>query len=264
MQTSEDLSASALAVEQRGPVAHLTFNRPEKRNALSRDLLLELEKTITRIGRAKEVRVVVLAAKGNVFCAGHDLGEMIGRQEEEYHALFKLCMQAMLGLRQLPQPVIARVQGMATAAGCQLVAACDLAVAAESATFATPGVKIGLFCTTPMVPLVRAIPAKPALEMLLTGRPISAQRALELGLVNRVVPDSRLDEAVTELADAICASSPLTIQLGKRAFYEQLGESEEAAYGQAIDIMTENALAHDAQEGMAAFLQKRRPIWKGE
>jgi enoyl-CoA hydratase/carnithine racemase len=264
MQTSEDLSASGLAVEHRGPVTHLTLNRPEKRNALSGHLLLELEQAITMVARAKDVRVVVLAAKGPVFCAGHDLAEMLDRKEEEYHHLFALCTRVMLGLRQLPQPVIARVQGTATAAGCQLVAACDLAVAAETATFATPGVKIGLFCTTPMVPLVRAIPAKAALEMLLTGRPISAQRALELGLVNRVVPDSGLDEAVTDYADAICASSPLTIQLGKRAFYEQMGESEEAAYGQAVDIMTANALALDAQEGMAAFLQKRRPIWKGE
>ena len=264
MQTVQDSSASGLAVEQRGPVAHWTLNRPEKRNALSRRLLSELEQAITRVATDAAVRVVVLAAEGTVFCAGHDLAEMTGRREEEYHGLFALCSRVMLGLRRLPQPVIARVQGTATAAGCQLVAACDLAVAAEDATFATPGVKIGLFCTTPMVPLVRAVAAKPALEMLLTGTPISARRALELGLVNRVVPVSGLDEAVQELTDAICATSPLTIRLGKKAFYEQLGQREEAAYEQAVAVMTENALAHDAQEGMAAFLQKRRPIWKGD
>ena len=263
METFKDSSASGLAIEQRGPVAHWTLNRPEKRNALSRHLLSELEQAITRVATDETVRVVVLAAKGTVFCAGHDLAEMTDCPEQEYRDLFALCSRVMLGLRRLPQPVIARVQGTATAAGCQLVAACDLAVAAEEATFATPGVKIGLFCTTPMVPLVRAVPTKSALEMLLTGKPITSRRALELGLVNRVVPASGLDEAVKEFADAICMTSPLTIRLGKKAFYEQLGQSEEAAYEQAVSVMTKNALAHDAQEGMKAFLQKRRPIWKG-
>src|SRR5262249_2242493 len=162
------------------------------------------------------------------------------------------------------QPVSARVQGLATAAGCQLVAACDLAVAAEEAAFATPGVKIGLFCTTPMVPLVRAIPAKPALEMLLTGKPISARRAFELGLVNRVVPAADLDAAVSEYVEAILASSPLTVRLGKAAFYDQLALDEAAAYERATDVMTDNARRRDAQEGMQAFLQKRRPVWTGE
>jgi enoyl-CoA hydratase/carnithine racemase len=263
METIKDSSVSGLVVEQRGPVAHWTLNRPEKRNALSRHLLLELEQAITCVATDQTVRVVVLAAKGTVFCAGHDLAEMTGCQEKEYRDLFALCSRVMLGFRRLPQPVIARVQGTATAAGCQLVAACDLAVAAEEATFATPGVKIGLFCTTPMVPLVRAVSAKPALEMLLTGQPISSRRALELGLVNRVVPVSGLDEAVKEFTDAIRTTSPLTIRLGKKAFYEQLGQSEEAAYEQAVAVMTENALAHDAQEGMEAFLEKRRPIWNG-
>jgi enoyl-CoA hydratase/carnithine racemase len=210
------------------------------------------------------VRVVVLSARGSVFCAGHDLGEMVGASEDAYRDLFALCSRVMLGLRRLPQPVIARVQGTATAAGCQLVAACDLAVAAEDATFATPGVKIGLFCTTPMVPLVRAVPAKAALEMLLTGRPIPARRALELGLINRVVPAAELDAAVQDLVAAILASSPLTVRLGKRAFYEQLSLDEAAAYDQAVGVMTANAVCHDAQEGMQAFLQKRRPAWKGE
>jgi enoyl-CoA hydratase/carnithine racemase len=163
----------------------------------------------------------------------------------------------------LPQPAIARVHGVATAAGCQLVAACDLAVAVEGATFATPGVKIGLFCTTPMVPLVRAVPAKAALEMLLTGQPISARRALELGLVNRVVPPEGLDGAVREYVEAILAVSPLVVRLGKAAFYEQLALSEPEAYERAVGVMTENAVCRDAQEGMRAFLEKRRPEWTG-
>ncbi len=240
---------------------HLTLNRPEKRNALSRALLGEMHEALTQI--AADARVVILAANGPAFCAGHDLGEMVGCSEGEYHELFALCSRVMQQLRHLPQPVIARVHGVATAAGCQLVAACDLAVAAEEASFATPGVKIGLFCTTPMVPLVRAIPPKPALEMLLTGKPISARRAAELGLVNRVVPAKDLDAAVREYVEAIIASSPLTIRLGKAAFYDQLALSEAAAYERATDVMTDNALRHDAQEGMTAFLHKRRPNWTG-
>jgi enoyl-CoA hydratase/carnithine racemase len=184
---------------------------------------------------------------------------MIGRTEEEYRALFAMCSRVMLGLRRLPQPVIARVQGVATAAGCQLVAACDLAVAGDEATFATPGVKIGLFCTTPMVPLVRVIPAKPAMEMLLTGAPITAHRALELGLVNRVARNVDLDLEIKALTDTILAMSPQVIRIGKRAFYETQGLDEAGAYDRAVPIMTENALGHDAQEGIAAFLQKRRP-----
>ena len=189
---------------------------------------------------------------------------MVGCAEGEYRELFSLCSRVMLGLRRLPQPVIARVHAVATAAGCQLVAACDLAVAAEGATFATPGVKIGLFCTTPMVPLVRAVPAKAALEMLLTGAPISARRALELGLVNRVVAPDKLDGAVGEFVEAILATSPLVVRLGKAAFYEQLALGEEEAYERAVAVMTDNALRHDAQEGMRAFLEKRRPQWAGE
>ena len=261
---SSSTVASLLLVETRGEVAHIILNRPEKRNALSLALLGEMETALHRIADSKEVRVVVVESRGPVFCSGHDLGEMVGCSEEAYRELFSLCSRVMLQFRRLPQPVIARVQGMATAAGCQLVAACDLAVAADSASFATPGVKIGLFCTTPMVPLVRAIPAKAALEMLLTGKPISAHRALELGLINRAVPAAELDAAVQEFADAILASSALTIRLGKAAFYEQLALDETAAYQQATDVMTDNARCADAQEGMQAFLQKRRPAWRGE
>jgi enoyl-CoA hydratase/carnithine racemase len=264
MPATDTAAPSALVVERDGPMTRLTLNRPERRNALSRALLAEMESALTAIAADSAARVVVLAGRGPVFCAGHDLGEMVGRPQEEYRDLFALCSRVMLGLRRLPQPVIARVHGVATAAGCQLVAACDLAVAAEGATFATPGVKIGLFCTTPMVPLVRAVPAKAALEMLLTGVPISARRAYELGLVNRVVPPGELDEAVRGYVDAILATSPLVVRLGKSAFYEQLSLAEEEAYERAVAVMTDNALRHDAQEGMCAFLEKRRPQWAGE
>ena len=207
--------------------------------------------------------MVVLGLRGPVFCSGHDLSEMVGRSEREYRELFDLCTRVMLGLRRLPQPVIARVQGIATAAGCQLVAACDLAVAAEQATFATPGVKIGLFCTTPMVPLVRAVPAKAAMEMLLTGEPITAARALELGLVSRVVPAAELDAAIARITGVILSMSPLVIQTGKHAFYAIEGLDEAAAYDRAVPIMTKNALYDDAQEGITAFLQKRAARWTG-
>jgi len=188
----------------------------------------------------------------------------VGGTEQSYHELFALCSRVMQQFRRLPQPVIARVHGLATAAGCQLVAACDLAVAAEEATFATPGVKIGLFCTTPMVPLVRTIAPRAALEMLLTGKPISAQRAFELGLVNRLVPMSELDQAVEEYVNAILTSSPLTLHIGKKAFYRQLALDESTAYDRATEVMTDNAMCNDAQEGIAAFLQKRPPTWTGK
>jgi enoyl-CoA hydratase/carnithine racemase len=255
--------AELLLVESDGGVIRLTLNRPEKRNALSVALLEELEQVIGGIAGDVRARVVVLGALGQAFCAGHDLAEMVGQTEAAYRELFELCTRVMLGLRNLPQPVIARVQGIATAAGCQLVASCDLAVAAEEASFATPGVKIGLFCTTPMVPLVRAIPAKAAMEMVLTGAPITARRALELGLVNRVVKSAELDAAVGALAESIASMSPLVIRIGKKAFHEIEGLDEPAAYARAVPIMTENAVCHDAQEGMTAFLRKRAPRWSG-
>jgi enoyl-CoA hydratase/carnithine racemase len=264
MSPSTEATAPVLIAETRAEVAHLTLNRPDRRNALSEELLRELDGALARVADDRRIRVVVIAARGPVFCSGHDLGEMVGRSAEDYRGLFSLCSAVMMRLRRLPQPVIARVQGVATAAGCQLVAACDLAVAADTAAFATPGVKIGLFCTTPMVPLVRAIPAKPALEMLLTGTPISAQRARELGLINRVVPLPELDGAIQEYVDAILASSALTLRLGKAAFYEQLALDEPAAYDLATRVMIDNARRADAQEGIQAFLQKRRPVWTGE
>ena len=254
--------AQELEVERQNGVARLTLNRPERRNALSRSLLGRMEEQLAELALDREARVVVIAARGPVFCPGHDLSEMTGRSEAEYRDLFETCTRVMLQLRRLPQPVIARVQGVATAAGCQLVAACDLAVAAEEATFATPGVKIGLFCTTPMVPLVRAVPDKAALEMLFTGAAITAQRAREMGLVNRVVAVGLLDAEVGALCQAIIAMSPTALRLGKEAFYALKGLDEEAAYHRAIDIMTGNALQNDAQEGIAAFLEKRTPSWE--
>lgn len=250
--------------EADGGVVRLTLSRPERRNALSRDLIERLDATLRRIEGDPTARVVVLAAEGPAFCSGHDLRELVDRPEADYRDLFAACSRMMQRLRRMPQPVIARVQGPAVAAGCQLVASSDLAVASDVATFSTPGVKIGLFCSTPMVPLVRAVPPKAALEMLLTGAPISADRALLLGLVNRVVPARGLDEAVGVLVDAILDASPLTVRLGKAAFYDQLALSEAEAYERAVGVMTDNALRRDAREGIAAFLQKRDPHWIGE
>src|SRR6516164_7663685 len=237
-----------ICFDTEGQLAVVTLNRPKRRNALSLELMLELINCLSRIGEDLNLRAVILAAAGNVFSSGHDLSEMVGRDINEYRRIFDVCSELMTKIQSIPQPVIAQVQGIATAAGCQLVAACDLAVAGDEATFATPGVKIGLFCTTPMVPLVRAIPAKPGMEMLLTGAPITAHRALELGLVNRVVPNVDLDLEIKSLTDTILAMSPLVIRTGKRAFYEIQGLDEAGAYDRAVPIMTANALCHDAQE----------------
>ena len=254
---------AGLRVETRGGIARLTLARPDRRNPLSQELIEAIDRELATIAEDNAVRAVVIAAEGPVFSAGHDLTEMTGRSEAEYRELFTACSRMMTRLRKLPQPVIARVQGHAVAAGCQLVASCDLAVAADLARFGTPGVKIGLFCTTPMVPLVRTIPQKAALEMLLTGATVDAHRAAELGLVNRVVASDALDAVVNEWAAAILASSPLTVRIGKAAFYDGLGHPEEEAYRRASAVMTENALKADAQEGMTAFLEKRPPRWTG-
>jgi enoyl-CoA hydratase/carnithine racemase len=260
----QDLQATnELQLSVDAGVCRIKLNRPERRNALSLTLMEDLDAAFTRIADDPSIRVVVISGAGPVFCAGHDLSEMTGLGEAEYHRLFSLCSRMMQAIRRLPQPVIAQVHGIATAAGCQLVAACDLAVAATDAKFATPGVKIGLFCTTPMVPLVRSVPPKVAMEMLLTGQPISADRALAAGLVNQVVPSAELDAAVERIVQAILATSPLVVRMGKQAFYRQLHLSEADAYEDAVDVMTQNSLCHDAQEGMTAFLQKRPPQWTG-
>lgn len=256
-------TAAPVLVRTDGPAARITLNRPAQRNALSLELMHEAIAALDRLGRDAGVRAIVIEGAGPAFCAGHDLSEMVGRDLPFYQRLFDVCSELMAAVHRAPQPVIARVQGIATAAGCQLVAACDLAVAAEEARFATPGVTIGLFCSTPMVPLSRAIGRKRALEMLLTGTPIDAATALEWGLVNRVVPAARLDAAVAELVDAIARSSSLTVGIGKRAFYDQIELDEPRAYDLMGTVMSMNMLAVDAQEGICAFLEKRDPTWSG-
>lgn len=260
--SSETTTDSELIIDSLDGVVTLRLNRPQRRHALSISLLEALDAALHQIANDDKTRVVVIAADGPVFSSGHDLGEMQNRTEEDYQHLFATCARVMQRIRQLPQPVIARVQGFATAAGCQLVAACDLAIASENAQFATPGVKIGLFCTTPMVPLVRNIAPKIAMEMLLTGQPISAEKALAAGLVNAVVPADQLDAKVAEYTTSIIKSSRQTLAIGKREFYEQMNMDEVAAYDRAVCVMTKNVLQHDAQEGMSAFLEKRTPQWE--
>jgi enoyl-CoA hydratase/carnithine racemase len=252
-----------LVVGREGPAARVTLNRPEKRNALSHALMGELLAALRDASADADVRAIVIEGVGPAFSAGHDLAEMVGRDLPFYRELFDLCTELMETIHRLPQPVIAKVQGIATAAGCQLVASCDLAVAAADARFATPGVRIGLFCSTPMVPLSRAIGRKRALDMLLTGEPIDAATALAWGLVNRVVPAAELEAETQRLVDAIARSSPLTIGIGKEAFYAQVELDEHRAYDLTKGVMSSNALAGDAQEGMCAFLEKRPPAWRG-
>ena len=255
---------SNLRVREDGPAATITLDRPDKRNALSLELMHEVIEALERVGARAETRAIVIEGAGPAFSAGHDLGEMIGREPAFYRELFDVCTVMMETIHRLRQPVIAKVHGVATAAGCQLVAACDLAVAAEGTRFATPGVKIGLFCSTPMVPVSRAVGRKRALQLLLTGEPIDAETALAWGLVNRVVPAEQLDESVAELVAAIARSSAMTIAVGKQAFYDQIDLDEPGAYDLTKGVMATNSLAVDAQEGMSAFLEKREPVWKGE
>ncbi|MGA3204182.1 MAG: enoyl-CoA hydratase [Bryobacteraceae bacterium] len=255
---------SNVRMEREGHLAVVTLERPERRNALSFDLMQELARCLDGIGSTPEVRVVILQAAGKVFSSGHDLGEMTGRDIEDYRRTFDLCTELMTKIQSIPQPVIAQVQGMATAAGCQLVATCDLAVASSEATFATPGVKIGLFCSTPMVALTRAIGRKRAMEMLLTGRVIDAATAAEWGLVNRVVPPAGLASETRKLAGQIAEASSFTVALGKQAFYKQIDLDQAGAYEYAKEAMSRNAMAEDAQEGISAFLEKRAACWKGK
>jgi enoyl-CoA hydratase/carnithine racemase len=252
-----------ILVEADGPIARVTMNRPDKRNALSLAHMQELADCLEAIGEAREAHVVVLAGNGPAFSAGHDLSEMIGRDPEAYRRIFDVCCELMETVQAIPQPVIGMVHGVATAAGCQLAATCDLVVASEEARFATPGVRIGLFCSTPMVALSRAIGRKKAMEMLLTGDFISAEEALAEGLVNRVVPAEELEAETRRLAEKICEASPLVVGVGKQAFYRQVEMPVEQAYAYTKEIMSFNASFADAQEGMCAFLEKRKPEWKG-
>jgi enoyl-CoA hydratase/carnithine racemase len=257
--------ASILLRDDADGIATLTLNRPDQRNALSVGLMTALEQQLDAIAEDRSVKIVILAAAGPAFCAGHDLREVRADQRREaYEALFAQCSRLMLKLVRLPKPVIARVHGVATAAGCQLVASCDLAVASDTARFATPGVNIGLFCSTPMVALSRNVGRKPAMEMLLTGDLIPADRAREIGLVNRVVPAAELEAQTLALARQIASKSPLTLAIGKEAFHAQAELDLEAAYAYASEVMTRNMLARDAGEGIDAFLEKRAPQWTGE
>jgi len=255
-------ASPCVLVENKGAVCTLTINRPEKRNALSTDVLLALRHAQSQTAEDEATRVVVLAARGPVFSSGHDLKDIAGASKRDLERLFGLCSDVMLGFRRLPQPVVARVHGLATAAGCQLATSADLIIASDHAAFATPGVQIGLFCTTPMVPLARMVPPKIAMEMLLTGQPLSAQRAYEAGLVNQVVPESELDSAVETFANRLAQKPRAVVALGKRAFYSLAHLSEADAYESAQGTMVTNAQLPEATEGMDAFLGKRQPNWQ--
>ncbi len=249
--------------DNRDGITTLTLNRPTQYNALSSDMLTELQAALDNIAADESVRVVIIAANGKAFCAGHDLKEMRTREDRAFHqALFDRCGRMMLSINQLPQPVIAQVNGIATAAGCQLVANCDLAVAAEDARFAVSGVNLGLFCSTPAVPLSRYMPRKQAMQMLLTGDFVSAEHARDYGLINAVVPAAELEQATRDLALKIAAKSAFAIKLGKDMFYKQLPLDLPEAYAYASERMACNMDSHDAREGIDAFIQKRKPEWK--
>ena len=246
----------------KGGIATLTLNRPRQYNALSEELLAALIEGLEGVEKDASVRVVVIAAAGSAFCAGHDLKQMRATPSQDYYRrLFALCSKMMMTLTRIPQPVIARVHGIATAAGCQLVAQCDLAVAADSARFAVSGINYGLFCSTPSVPLSRNVQRKPAMEMLLTGEFVDANTAKDYGLVNRVVPMDKLDAEIGVLASRIIEKSAVAVATGKRMFYKQLEMGLEAAYQYAAETMACNMMAHDAGEGLDAFLEKRKPEW---
>lgn len=270
MSAVKDAADAPLLLREDGEdgVTVLTLNRPVARNALSLQMLEALENALAGIGENRRVRCVVLAAAGPVFCAGHDLREMTAHRADAdggrgfFDRSMETCARVMQAVVGLPQPVVAAVQGVATAAGCQLVASCDLAVASDQARFCTPGVDIGLFCSTPAVALARAVPRKAAMEMLLLGDMIPAEEAFRIGLVNRVVPADRVMEIALELAGRIAARSALTVRMGKRTFYRQVDMPLAEAYREAACVMTENLMAHDAAEGIGAFLQKRRPVWE--
>jgi len=248
--------------ETDGAIGMITLNHPEKRNALSLELLKELNVLFEDIQNRRDIRVLVIKAQGKIFSSGHNLSEMVNGDVSVYQDIFFTCSKMMQKLQDMPQPVIAQVHGIATAAGCQLVAACDLAVADENATFGTPGVKVGIFCTTPAIPLVRAIGRKRALEMLFTGRMISAKEAEQYGLVNKVVPEKHLEKETKALAEKIAEASGVTLSIGKRAFYTQVNLSDDKAYAYGSSVLVSNLFTQDAAEGINAFLEKRKPQWK--
>ncbi|MBB1031244.1 enoyl-CoA hydratase [Dietzia sp. SLG310A2-38A2] len=258
------MSTPYVLVERSGPIARVTLDRPERRNPLSMQMMREATAAIRDLGDDPSCGVVVVTGSGPALSAGHEIGEMIDRTLDEEREVFDTCVELMESIQAIRQPVIAEVQGHAIAAGCQLVATCDLAVAVDTARFGTPGVRIGLFCSTPMVAVSRNIGRKRALQMLLTGETIDAATAVEWGLVNEAVPADRLRARVDELATRIADASPLTLQIGKQAFYRQIDLPQGEAYREMAETMSTNAMTCDAQEGMTAFLDKRTPHWRGE
>lgn len=258
------MSTPYVLVEDAGTIARVTLNRPERRNPLSLQMMREATAAIRALGDDPDCRVVVLTGSGPALSAGHEISEMVERTLEQEREVFSVCVDLMESIQAIRQPVIAEVQGHAVAAGCQLVATCDLAVAVDTARFGTPGVKIGLFCSTPMVAVSRNIGRKRAMQMLLTGETIDATTAVEWGLINESVPADRLRARVDELATQIADASPLTLEIGKQAFYRQIDLPQDEAYREMAETMAINAVTCDAQEGMSAFLEKRTPQWRGE
>lgn len=262
MTNSKAEKSNCLLREDEQGITTLTLNRPDKFNPLSFEMISALQNELDSIAKDHSVRVVVIAAKGKAFCAGHDLKEMAGHSEKDYFTgLFQKCSQMMITINRIPQPVIAKVQGIATAAGCQLVAASDLAVAVDSAKFATSGIRYGLFCSTPAVPVSRNMQRKHAMELLLTGDFISADDAVRQGLINSAVPENDLADKVHNLAQSIIEKSAVAVSVGKEMFYKQLEMELEDAYGYAAEMMASNMMAKDAQEGFSAFIEKRSPVW---
>lgn len=261
---SHEHPADPVLLEQYQGLARITLNRPAQYNALSEEVLDSLQHILDKLAQDPELQCVIIQAEGKAFCAGHDLKQMRSKPEHDYYRdLFSRCSRVMQGVLALPVPVIARVQGLATAAGCQLVATCDMAVATESTRFAVSGINVGLFCSTPAVALSRCVPPKAAMEMLMTGEFISAQRARELGLINYAVPEDQLDQAVQKLADSIMAKSPVAVRAGKAMFYRQRSLAIEQAYDYAGQVMADNMMSNDACEGIDAFIEKRAPQWRG-
>ena len=264
MNASNETTLPILLRDDRDGVTTLTLNRPAQFNSLSEEMLSDLQAALGAVANDASVRAVVIAGAGKAFCAGHDLKQMRANHSKAYmQKLFRQCGKVMMTITEMPQPVIARIHGIATAAGCQLVAMCDLAVAAEGARFAVSGINVGLFCATPSVALGRAMGRKQAMEMLLTGDFIDAAEAQRRGLINRVVPPEQLDAEVKKLTDSICAKSAVAVGMGKQMFYKQLEMGLDGAYQLASETMACNMMAGDAAEGIAAFMQKRKPEWKG-
>lgn len=255
-------------LDERGGILTLTLNRPDQRNSLSRDMIAAIDAAVVEAGSDERTRVIILAGNGPAFCAGHDLKELTAHRADAdrgrnfYDETMRACSAMMLNIVRCPKPVIARVHGIATAAGCQLVASCDLAIASDNAKFATPGVNLGLFCSTPMVALSRNVSRKAAMEMLLLGEMVDAASAREFGLINDAVPGEKLDAAVHEFAKRIASKASVPVAIGKEAFYRQLEMSLDEAYDYVSDVMVRNMLEADAEEGIGAFLEKRPPEWK--